>query len=210
VALDSTGNIYVADTVNCTIRMITPSGITSTLAGLAGASGHMDGTNKFARFKLPEALVVDPTGIIYVADTGNHSIRKIIPSGNNWVVTTIGGNPGFFGSEDGIGTNTLFNSPMGIALDDAGRLYVADTQNNTIRVGQAAPLGSPMLTILRLGNKVVLSWPASASSFNLETSGSLPGSNWVAVTNGIETSGTNLVLTNNIAPTNNFFRLHYP
>jgi secreted PhoX family phosphatase len=76
VAVDSTGNLYVADTANHTIRKITSAGTVSTLAGLAGASGSANGTGSAARFNQPQGVAVDTNGIVYVADTGNHSRRR--------------------------------------------------------------------------------------------------------------------------------------
>src|SRR5205823_779233 len=81
VAVDSAGNIYVADTANHAIRKITSGGVVSTLAGLAGVSGSNDGTNSGARFNQPQGIAVDVNGILYVADTGNHTIRKLTPGG---------------------------------------------------------------------------------------------------------------------------------
>ncbi|MBA3850285.1 MAG: hypothetical protein C0502_09885, partial [Opitutus sp.] len=81
VAVDGAGNVYVADTYNHTIRKITPSGVVTTLAGLAGTRGSSDGTDAAVRFALPNGVAVDGAGNVYVADTGNHTIRKITPSG---------------------------------------------------------------------------------------------------------------------------------
>ena len=79
VAVDSAGNVYVADTSNHTIRKVTPAGVVTTLAGLAGNSGSADGTGSAARFYLPCGVAVDSAGNVYVADTGNHTIRKVTP-----------------------------------------------------------------------------------------------------------------------------------
>ena len=79
------GNVYVADTFNDTIRKITPAGVVTTLAGLAGTGGSADGTGSAARFSGPSAVAVDAAGTVYVADTFNHTIRQITPAG---VVTT--------------------------------------------------------------------------------------------------------------------------
>lgn len=130
VALDSAGNVYVADTLNHTIRKITSAGVVTTFAGVAGYSGSVDGIGTAARFKSPEGIAVDSAGNVYVADASNHTIRKITPGG---VVTTLAGLAGSADSDDGNGTVARFNYPTGIAVDSSGNVYVADTYNYTIR-----------------------------------------------------------------------------
>ncbi len=136
VAVDTNGNVYVADTLNHTIRQISPSGAVTTLAGLAGNVGSSDGTNSGARFSYPCGVAVDGSGNVYVADTGNHTIRLVSPTG---VVTTLAGSPGNPGLTNGTGSAAQFNSPLGVAVDSNGNVYVADTGNNTIRL--ASPAG---------------------------------------------------------------------
>lgn len=130
VALDSAGNLYIADHNNHTIRKMTPAGLVSTLAGAAAISGNTDGLGAAARFNGPTGVAVDGSGNVFVADAGNTSIRKITPSGT---VTTFAGISGVGGSADGTGTAARFNAPQGIAIDSVGNLYVADTNNSTIR-----------------------------------------------------------------------------
>ncbi len=142
VAMDATGNLYVTDQSNNTIRRMTSEGtnwIVTTIAGLAGAPGNADGTNSDARFNGPGALAVDSRGAIYVSDTWNNTIRKITPVGTNWVVTTIGGQAGHSGYADGVGNAALFWIPNGIAVDRAGNLYVVDLANSIIRLGVPLP-----------------------------------------------------------------------
>jgi len=130
VAVDASFNVYVADQNNSTIRKITPAGTVTTLAGMAGASGSADGTGTAARFNLPASVAVDNTGMIYVADAGNQTIRKITPAG---VVTTLAGLAGASGSADGIGSAARFQNPIGLTVDANGVVYVADLSNRTIR-----------------------------------------------------------------------------
>jgi sugar lactone lactonase YvrE len=130
VAVDASGNVYVADTYNSTIRKITPTGTVSTIAGLAGNRGSTDGTGAAARFFWPEGLAVDAAGNLYVADTGNSTIRKITPAGS---VSTLAGLPRSDGSTDGAGKSARFKYPFGIAVDASGTVYVGDTYNHTIR-----------------------------------------------------------------------------
>ena len=99
MAVDSAGNVYVADTDNHTIRKITPAGVVTTLAGSAGVLGSADGTGSAARFCDPDGVAVDSAGNVYVADTDNHTIRKITAG----VVTTWPA-AGSTGSADGTGS----------------------------------------------------------------------------------------------------------
>jgi sugar lactone lactonase YvrE len=129
-AVDSAGNVYVADSVNFTIRKITPAGGVTTLAGTAGMNGSADGTGAAARFRLPSGVAVDGAGNVYVADTNNSTIRKVTAAG---VVTTLAGSAQMAGSADGTGAAARFNFPIGVAADGAGNVYVADTNNSAIR-----------------------------------------------------------------------------
>ena len=151
LAVDGAGNVYVADTLNHTIRKVTPAGVVSTLAGLAGAHGSANGTGSAARFYKPSGVAVDTAGNVYVADTLNSTIRKITPAG---AVTTLAGRAGQTGTNNGTGSAARFNTPFGVAVDKAGNIYVADTYNQMIRkvtaagvvstwVGTAALLFSP-------------------------------------------------------------------
>lgn len=128
IAVDGAGNVYIADLSNNLVRKITPGGVVSTLAG-SGYSGDDDGTGTAATFNEPNGLAVDPQGNVYVSDLGDNTIRKITPAG---VVTTIAGS-GKVGKTDGQGTAASFNQPFGIAIDENGNLYIADTGNEEIR-----------------------------------------------------------------------------
>ena len=130
VAVDVAGNIYIADANKHVILRVTPAGtnwLVSTIAGLAGVSGPNDGTNSAARFFGPGGVAVDTAGNVYIADTGNNAIRKITPSGTNWIVTTIAGVAGApAGFGDGTNAAVRFATPQGIAVDIAGNLFVSD------------------------------------------------------------------------------------
>ena len=132
VAVDSAGNVYVADTGNNTVRMITPAGVVTTLAGSPDNTGTSDGTGADAWFNNPSAVSVDAARNVYVTDSNNQTIRKITP---DRVVTTLGGLAGVTGSTDGTGSAALFDYPAGVAADSSGNIFIADTMNNTICVG---------------------------------------------------------------------------
>jgi len=131
VAADSAGNVYVADSGNHTIRKVTPGGVVSTIAGFAGSSGSADGTGNSARFNLPWGVATDSAGNVYVADTGNFTIRKVTPGG---VVTTLAGLAGWSGSADGSGSAARFYTPQSVGTGANGNVYVADYGNNTVRL----------------------------------------------------------------------------
>jgi len=130
IAIDAAGTLFVADHDNQTIRKVTAGGAVTTLAGSAGLPGSADGIGGAARFSDPAGVAVDSIGNVYVADAGNSTIRKITTGGS---VTTFAGVAGVTGSSDGTGAGAHFNSPQGIAVDSAGNVYVADTNNSTIR-----------------------------------------------------------------------------
>ena len=129
VAVDSAGNVYVADTYNDTIRKITSAGVVSTLAGSAGISGSTDLTGINALFNQPGGVAVDGAGNVYVADTANGTIRAIAPSG---AVTTVAGTAGIAGLGNTAGS-VLFNQPRALLVDGSGNIFVADTGNADIR-----------------------------------------------------------------------------
>jgi hypothetical protein len=143
LALDTNGSIYVADSLNQTIRKVAPVGtnwVVTTLAGLAGVSGSADGTNTAARFYLPGYPGLDSAGNIYVPDFVNQTIRKVTPVGTNWVVTTLAGRPGVSGSADGTNSAARFYWPSQVVVDSAGTLYDADSGTSTIR--KVTPVGT--------------------------------------------------------------------
>jgi sugar lactone lactonase YvrE len=131
VAIDSAGNLYVADTFNDTIRKISPAGAVSTFAGTAGTVGSANGTGAAASFNSPEGVAVDSADNVYVADSGNATIRKITSVG---VVSTLAGTAGVTGSANGTGSAAQFDLPIGLAVDSSGNVYVADSLNSLVRM----------------------------------------------------------------------------
>lgn len=167
LALDGKGNIFVTDRGNHRIRMISSAGIVSTFAGI-GIPGFANGDGSSAQFNNPTGIAsaIQSFGTtLYIADAGNHMIRKI---SSNGVVSTIGGNgtPGF---ADGAGTNSKYNNPTGIAVSFFG-IYVADAGNNRIR--KISEFGNPAnvsVTISGNGQAGYEDGPAASSQFNEPT-----------------------------------------
>jgi sugar lactone lactonase YvrE len=146
---DTNGNLYVTDTGNSVVRKITPAGVAGTVAG-NGTCGSVDGHTTFAQFCNPKGIALDRLGNLWVADTGNHTVRRIDVNGN---VTTVGGSPGVCGSANGRGDVARFCNPQDVGVDEWNNVYVVDTGNSTIRMinpkgevttlaGQAGQCGS--------------------------------------------------------------------
>jgi len=132
LAVDATGNVYVADSANFKIRKITPAGVVTTFAGSGSqnvpAGKTQDDTGTAATFSWPAGVALDGAGNLYVPDTFYGTIRKITPAG---VVTTLAGTND--GAVDGSLSTAKFNRPTGIVVDTSGNVYVADSKNNSIR-----------------------------------------------------------------------------
>ena len=130
ITVDASGNLYVGDSSLDTIQQISPTGVVSLVAGSSGLGGSTDGTGANALFNQPGGIVINSSGVLFVADTGNSTIRKIAP-GN--IVTTFAGSAGNKSFQDGPGSAAAFNAPVGISLDAFGNLFVADSKNAVIR-----------------------------------------------------------------------------
>lgn len=132
IAVDGSGNLYIADQNNCRLRKVTPSGIISTIAGTGSCFiGGDGGPASSALLQYPLGVVCDAAGNIFIADYGNNRIRKIDASGT---ITTIAGSPVYgFSGDGGPSTASQLYYPMGIGIDDTGNLYICDVNNNRIR-----------------------------------------------------------------------------
>ncbi len=142
IAINLGGTLYVADTSNNRIRLVSPKGVVTTLAG--SGYGYKDGPGSSAQFKSPRGLDVDASGNVYVADENNYRIRKVTPGG---VVSTLAGS-GSSSYKDAVGKLAGFNGPRGISVDLAGNIWVGDSS----RVRKIAPNGMVTSIAGGLGN----------------------------------------------------------
>ncbi|HEX4434631.1 MAG TPA: hypothetical protein VH012_07370 [Acidimicrobiales bacterium] len=147
VAVNSQGDVFIADTYNNVVREVTPRGLILTVAG-NGNPGYKGDNGPAWRAELssPTGLAFDALGNLYIADSGNNVIRRV---SSNGVITTVAGNVaadqasgglGGFSGDGGPATQARLNSPQGIALDQAGDLFIADTFNNAVR--EVTPTGT--------------------------------------------------------------------
>ena len=161
LAVNRAGDVFVADSGNHVIRRIAAgTGEVTTFAG-DGVAGHANGTGTLARFNGPRGLAIDGSDNLYVADTGNHSIRKITPTG---VVTVLAGTPGSPGRADGAAAAAKFSGPVGIAVNLQGVVFVADTQNHQIR---AVTLAGQVETVAGSGQNGLRDGTGSQAQFSL-------------------------------------------
>ncbi len=130
VAADQAGIVYVADGFDHTILKISPTGMVTTIAGLSGISGNVDGVGSHARFGDLSGITVDDKGWVYVSEYMDGVVRKISPSGK---VSTLAGRVGNYGDNDGVGSLAGLGDPSGIVIDRQGNVYVADSDHDTIR-----------------------------------------------------------------------------
>lgn len=134
VALDTAGNLYIADNQNFVIRMVDTSGIISTVVGngTAGYSGD-GGPALSAQLTYPLGLMIDAQGNLYIGDTYNNCIRKVDTAGIITTVAGVGGPTGAYSGDGGLAINAYLNAPVGMSLDTMGNLYIADASNNVVR-----------------------------------------------------------------------------
>jgi len=132
VALDPSGNLFIADTNNCSIRMIDPAGVITTVAGngTVGSSGD-GGPATGAQLGYPSGVALDASGNLFIADAGNNRIRKVDSGGT--ITTVVGTGSAGFSGDGGPGVSAQLNSPSGMAVDTRGNLFLADAGNNRIR-----------------------------------------------------------------------------
>jgi sugar lactone lactonase YvrE len=159
IAVDAAGNVFVADTLNHRIRKISPQGVVSTFAG-SGVAGLANGSRTESRFLFPEGVAVDAAGNVFVADTGNHCIRKITLSDNS--VSTFAGST-LAGFADSSANTAKFSSPVALAVKASGDLIVADKNNNRVRL---VTIDGNVVTLAGTGEASVLSSPSGVTYGN--------------------------------------------
>lgn len=207
IAVAGAGRLYVADWGNHAIREVLAIGedwAVHTIAGGSGMMGSADGPGSVATFDFPNDICVDQTGALYVTDQDNNTIRKIVGSGTNWTVSTIGGLALQVGDSDGVGNAARFRRPWGITIDSAGTLYVADYGNQTIRSG----VFLPGLGISVVSGQIVLSWPKAAGAYVAETRSTLAAdAAWSVLTTPSVTNGPNVMVVDQPRTVPAFYRL---
>jgi sugar lactone lactonase YvrE len=170
LAVDGAGNMYVADRGSHSVRKVTPAGVVTTLAGTARLFGRADGAGPAARFRFPSGIAIDAAGTLYVADQGNHIIRKVTSSG---AVTTLAGTSQLAGSVDGTGVTARLSAPASTAVDGAGNIYVADRYNHTLR--KITPTGAVTTLAGSAGAAGSTDGAGGAARFKMPTGVALDG-----------------------------------
>jgi sugar lactone lactonase YvrE len=172
------GNLLLADASAGVIRRMAADGTLTLFAGIEGGKGFADGPPGTARFSHPNSVSVDTAGNVFVADEFASAIRRIAPDGR---VTTVGGR-GSNGLSEGIGSEARFNNPRRVLAAPDGRLFVVDTQNHRIRVGEPLVPGAPSLDVRRDGDSLRFAWEPGDGLWVLESAASLdPNAHWEPV-----------------------------
>jgi sugar lactone lactonase YvrE len=202
VAADSS-TLYVTDFGSSRIRKLALVGGNWVVTTIAGSTpGSVDGTGSGAQFSYPMGLTWTSDQSLYITDFGGDTIRKLTPSGTNWVASTLGGTASSSGSSDGVGSAAQFFGPRGVAAIGTS-LFVTDSINNTVRLGQPAL----ELQISLSGNQLILTCPSAASGFELQSTTNLTSGIWSKITSGFTISGNNFILPRDPAAPPTFYRL---
>jgi sugar lactone lactonase YvrE len=166
LAMDSSGNLFAPDPLHHVVRKITSAGVAVVYAGAIDVQGAADGTAGAARFNTPNKIAIDAAGNLFIADSGNHTVRRIAIDGT---VTTVAGvaSGRIFGAADGTGAAAQFGTPQGITADASGNLYVADTGSHTIR--KITPAGMVTTLAGKPGVSGTADGTATDARFNFPT-----------------------------------------
>lgn len=228
IAADTNGNLFVTDlganfTIGGTIRKISPDGMVTTIAGTPNVSGTNDGPGNSALFKMPWGIASDNNSNLFVSDTGNYTIRKLTSDGTNWVVSTIAGLPGSASLTDGTNSDARFMQPDGLAVDQAGNVFVAD-EFNSGAIRKITPAGTNWVVSTILGPRTFdrLLYPSALAidtngSLYVSQQGSYPlggqirkiipdGTNWIMTT--LAGSPSSRATVNGTGITNKFYTPH--
>jgi trimeric autotransporter adhesin len=133
-AVDSSGNIYIADTYNCVVRKVSTANTITTVAGIGGSCGYSGDTGKgtAAQLYYPEGLALDASGDLFIADTNNCVVRKLVLSSNT-ITTSAGNHTCGYSGDSGAATSAELYLPASLATDSTGNVFIADTSNCVIR-----------------------------------------------------------------------------
>ena len=179
IAVDGSGNLYVADRNNNAVRKVTAGGVVSTLAGTPGVYGSADGTGGTASFNSPYGVAVDATGTVFLADINDFTIRKITAAG---VVTTLAGVHGQQGGTDGPAASARFSYPTGVAVDAAGNVFVVDNGDHTVR--KITPGGTVSTFAGQAGSQGSADGPGAGARFYFPEGLAIDGAGNLYVTDG--------------------------
>ncbi|HEY5245549.1 MAG TPA: hypothetical protein VIJ60_07760, partial [Acidimicrobiales bacterium] len=136
LAYDGVSTLYAADGASVIRAIATSTGVATTAAGQVGTYGAADGVGASAVFNGPTGVAFGTDGTLRIADTGNFTVRAMVTASS--AVTTLAGAPAYADSADGVGTKARFNAPQGAAFDGAGKLYVVDWNDGTVRSVEVA------------------------------------------------------------------------
>ncbi len=201
------GDLLLADASAGVVRRMAADGTLALFAGLEGGNGFDDGPPGTARFSHPNSVSVDTAGNVFVADEFASAIRRIAPDGR---VTTVGGR-GSNGMSEGVGSEARFNSPRRVLAAPDGRLFVVDTGNHRIRVGEPLAPGAPSLDVRRDGNSLRFVWEPGDGLWVLESAGSLDAvAHWEPVDPLQDTTPVLRVPDEPESPGVRYFRLRSP
>ena len=198
LAVDSTGNIYVADSSNCTIRKITVNGSVTTIGGYWGAPGYGDGnlTTASAQFSHPYALTLDKNGNIFISDQSNQSVIREIST--NGIVSTVVGIPNTTGSRDGLASVATLDTVQGLAIDSAGNIFISASGSSTIREAKQTSLtiNAPIISIQPLNQNANI---GSSATFTVSADGNSLSYQWYFNNTIILTATSNTYTLSNIS-----------
>jgi hypothetical protein len=217
IALNQAGTVFVTDYQNNTLRQVLPvstNWVVTTIAGVNGNAGSMDGSGNVAKFNFPADLAADNTGNLYVADYGNDTIRRLTPVGSSWSVFTVAGLAGTPGSIDGTGAAVRMNGPFGIAINNTN-IYISDLNNDTIRGtplptvtvtgGAAVSLTTPQKTVQNAFSVSWLAVPGQTYQIQYKTNLSQPA--WIGLANFTASNTNGLFLTCTTNGPQQFYRV---